>query len=162
VFIAVFILLWVAIASAGAAIYGVRPQGPGVPWAKWVGPAFAVAALGLAIGLPALAVLYSKGPRDRTTRTGLVLTKDQLHGRDIFTTSCKKCHTLSDAEATATIGPDLDRLKPNFSLVVDAVTHGRARGNGQMPSGLADTAGTRAVADYVSRVAGYKLGAYAP
>jgi mono/diheme cytochrome c family protein len=157
VFIAVFILLWIAVASAGAAIYGVRPQGPGVPWAKWVGPAFAVAALGLAIGLPALAILYSKGPRDRTTRGGLVLTADQLHGRDIFTTSCKRCHTLASAEATATIGPDLDRLRPDYDLVIDAVTHGRARGNGQMPAGLTDTQGAKAVADYVHRVAGRDL-----
>jgi hypothetical protein len=155
VFIAVFIVLWLAVISAGFAIYGVRPRGPGVKWSWWVAPSFIFAALGLGVGMPTLALLYSHGPRFRTSQDGLVLDKQELAGRTIFATVCKKCHTLGDAEAVGTIGPNLDLLKPSTALVVDAVTNGRARGRGQMPAMLVDHDGAEAVAAYLQRVAGH-------
>ena len=156
--IAVFLVLWVAVLAAGAAIYGVRPRGPDVPWPRWLVPVGAFAALGLGFGLPALAVIYSSGERDRTTHTGLVLTADQVHGRTIFANTCKRCHTLADVGAASTIGPNLDVLRPDFDVVVDAITNGRARGNGQMPRDLADAAGARDVASYLTAVAGREPG----
>ncbi|MDO9398461.1 MAG: cytochrome c [Herbiconiux sp.] len=156
--IAVFVLLWVSVLAAGAAIYGVRPQAPGVAWGRWVGPAAAVSFLGLAIGLPALAVVYSGGERKHRTHSGLVLTDAQVHGREIFTRTCIRCHTLADIGAASTVGPSFDRLRPDALLIEDAVKNGRARGRGQMPAGLANAEGARDVADYLVAVAGHEAG----
>ncbi len=152
--IAVFLLLWVSVLAAGAAIYGVRPQGPDVPWPRWIVPVAGLAAIGLVVGIPVLAVIYSSGERERTTHTGLVLTDAQVHGREIFVKTCIRCHALGDIGAASTIGPSFDRLKPNRQLVLDAVKHGRARGKGQMPAGLIGAASARDVAAYLEAVAG--------
>jgi mono/diheme cytochrome c family protein len=54
---------------------------------------------------------------------------DPAAGKEIFTTSCASCHTLSDAGATGTIGPNLDEAQPELELVVDRVVNGK----GAMP-----------------------------
>jgi mono/diheme cytochrome c family protein len=53
-------------------------------------------------------------------------------GKAVFTGSagCAGCHTLKDAGAKGTVGPNLDQKKPPLSLVVDRVTHGK----GVMPA----------------------------
>ena len=43
---------------------------------------------------------------------------------------CVGCHTLSDAHATGTVGPNLDQAKPDFRLATARVTLGK----GAMPS----------------------------
>ena len=35
-------------------------------------------------------------------------TGDQSHGKQLFTANCASCHTLADAGAKGTVGPDLD------------------------------------------------------
>ena len=56
---------------------------------------------------------------------------DPVAGKQVFETAgCKSCHTLSDAGATGTVGPNLDQLKPPIDLVIDRVTNGK----GVMPS----------------------------
>ena len=62
------------------------------------------------------------------------------------------CHTLADAGATGTVGPNLDEAKPSEELVVERVTNGM----GAMPS-FADQLSEEQiteVAAYVSAVAG--------
>jgi mono/diheme cytochrome c family protein len=55
---------------------------------------------------------------------------DAAAGKQVFDTAgCKGCHTLKDAGATGTVGPNLDQAKPPLSLVVERVTKGR----GAMP-----------------------------
>lgn len=73
-------------------------------------------------------------------------------GKDIFAANCVSCHTLADANATGTVGPNLDQSKPSKALVVDRVTNGR----GGMPpfKGQLTPAQIQAVADYVSTAAG--------
>jgi cytochrome c6 len=74
-------------------------------------------------------------------------------GKDIFQQAgCVSCHTLKDAGATGTVGPNLDQKKPPESLVVDRVTNGK----NVMPSfkGKLTPAQIQAVAKYVSSVAG--------
>ena len=52
-------------------------------------------------------------------------------GKQVFATAgCKSCHTLKDAGATATVGPNLDEAKPPLDRVIDRVTNGK----GVMPS----------------------------
>jgi mono/diheme cytochrome c family protein len=74
-------------------------------------------------------------------------------GKDVFEKAgCTSCHTLKDAGATGSVGPNLDDAKPPKSLVVDRVTNGK----GVMPSfkGQLTSAEIEAVATYVSTVAG--------
>ena len=58
------------------------------------------------------------------------LTGDAAAGKQVFETAgCKGCHTLADAGATGTVGPNLDDAKPDKDLVIDPVT----KGMGAMP-----------------------------
>ena len=74
-------------------------------------------------------------------------------GKEVFTSAgCVSCHTLADADAAGTIGPNLDEAKPDEALVVDRVTNGA----GAMPSfkGQLSEQQINDVAAYVSSVAG--------
>jgi len=52
-------------------------------------------------------------------------------GKQVFETAgCKGCHTLEAANATGTVGPNLDEAKPDLATIVDRVRNGR----GAMPS----------------------------
>ncbi|EHK67687.1 c-type cytochrome [Achromobacter arsenitoxydans] len=81
---------------------------------------------------------------------------DAEAGRALFlkgTTApaCAVCHTLADAGAAGTIGPNLDELKPDAGRVAQAVRNGI----GVMPAfdALSD-ADVQALAKYVSEVTG--------
>jgi outer membrane protein assembly factor BamB len=73
-------------------------------------------------------------------------------GRTVFTSSCASCHTLADAGASGTVGPNLDNLRPADALVVRQVTNG----GGGMPAFGGQLSRTQItdVARYVSTVAG--------
>ena len=79
---------------------------------------------------------------------------DAAAGKAVFTGSagCKGCHTLKDAGAAGTVGPNLDQLKPAYDKVVTQVTNGGAImpsfKNTLTPQQIQD------VAAYVSSVAG--------
>ena len=56
---------------------------------------------------------------------------DATAGKAVFASAgCVGCHTLADANAHGTVGPNLDQAKPPLSLVVTRVT----KGAGAMPS----------------------------
>ncbi len=66
-----------------------------------------------------------------TVPTTPAVKGDPTAGKQVFATAgCKSCHTLKDAGATGTVGPNLDDAKPPLSLVIDRVTNGK----GVMPS----------------------------
>jgi mono/diheme cytochrome c family protein len=78
---------------------------------------------------------------------------DAAAGKQVFETAgCKGCHTLADAGATGTVGPNLDDAKPDEALVVERVTNGK----GAMPpfKGQLSDKQIQDVAAYVSSVAG--------
>jgi mono/diheme cytochrome c family protein len=80
-------------------------------------------------------------------------TAARPNGKQIFASAgCASCHTLKDAGATGTVGPNLDQLKPAQDVVARQVEHG----GGAMPAfkGRLSPAQIAAVAAYVSRVAG--------
>ena len=59
------------------------------------------------------------------------LKGDPTAGKALFLKSgCTGCHTLADAKATGTVGPNLDQVKPDYRLATARVTLGK----GQMPS----------------------------
>jgi mono/diheme cytochrome c family protein len=73
-------------------------------------------------------------------------------GKQVFTQNCQGCHTLKDAGATGSVGPNLDDLKPPKATVVTQVENG----GGPMPAfkGKLSDAQINAVSTYVSSVAG--------
>jgi mono/diheme cytochrome c family protein len=51
---------------------------------------------------------------------------DPAAGKKVFASAgCASCHTLKDAGASGTVGPNLDEAKPPLDLVVDRVTNGK-------------------------------------
>jgi mono/diheme cytochrome c family protein len=51
---------------------------------------------------------------------------DAAAGKKVFASAgCASCHTLKDAGASGTVGPNLDEAKPPLDLVVDRVTNGK-------------------------------------
>ena len=78
---------------------------------------------------------------------------DPAAGRDVWDgAGCGGCHTLADAGASGSLGPNLDDLEPSLDAVVKQVTQG---GRG-MPSfeGTLTEQQIVDVAAYVSGVAG--------
>jgi len=73
-------------------------------------------------------------------------------GKTIFQSECSSCHTLAAANATGTVGPNLDQLKPSESVVMHQVEVG----GGVMPAfkGTLTPAQIAAVAKFVSSSAG--------
>jgi mono/diheme cytochrome c family protein len=82
------------------------------------------------------------------------LTALQKHGQELFGQQCRRCHTLYASGAVATVGPNLDQLRPNKALVLDAIHNGRARGGGQMAADLVEGEDAEAVAQYVAVAVG--------
>jgi mono/diheme cytochrome c family protein len=82
-----------------------------------------------------------------------VVKGDAAAGKQVFESAgCASCHTLKDANATGTVGPNLDDAKPPSALVTDRVTNGK----GVMPSfsGQLSPKQIADVAAYVSQAAG--------
>lgn len=89
-----------------------------------------------------------------TTETTPTAEGDPAAGKQVFlgAAACGGCHTLADAGASGTVGPNLDESKPDYELVVDRVTNGQ----GGMPA-FSSTLSEQQIADvsaYVSSVAG--------
>jgi mono/diheme cytochrome c family protein len=59
------------------------------------------------------------------------LKGDEARGKSIFASAgCASCHTLAAANATGTVGPNLDQAHPDYRLATARVTNGK----GVMPS----------------------------
>ena len=125
----------------------------------------AVVKLGLALLLSALALVFAGcgGDDDEgaaTTSGGAAATEPAATGGDeaadgaaVFASAgCGNCHTLKAADATGSVGPNLDEVMPDEEQVAVQV----ANGGGGMPAfgdQLSD-AEIEAVAQYVSQNAG--------
>jgi cbb3-type cytochrome c oxidase subunit III len=74
------------------------------------------------------------------------------NGKAIFQSQCSSCHTLKAANASGTIGPNLDQLKPSEAIA----QHQVEVGGGVMPAfkGRLSPAQIKAVAKFVSSSAG--------
>ncbi len=65
------------------------------------------------------------GGETTTPTTPSAPSGDATAGKQVFETAgCTSFHTLADAGATGTVGPNLDEAKPPAELVVDRVTNG--------------------------------------
>ena len=62
-----------------------------------------------------------------TTEAAGAPTGDPAAGKAVFASAgCGGCHTLSAANASGSVGPNLDEAKPEQALVIDRVTHGKS------------------------------------
>jgi cytochrome c6 len=75
-------------------------------------------------------------------------------GKTVFSANCGSCHTLKAAGTSGEIGPNLDELEPDLATVEHQVVNG----GGGMPAfgkeGALNAKEIKAVATYVSSVAG--------
>lgn len=118
-----------------------------------------VFAFGLVI--PAL-VMAHNGNDKASTADGVHLSKQEVHGRELFAKTCVYCHTLKAVNSVARIGPDLDvhvgeipTFQARRALVYSAIIEGRARGNGDMPALLYQGREAEDIAEFVAAVAGH-------
>lgn len=74
---------------------------------------------------------------------------DRATARQVFQQTCRACHSLADADAAGTFGPDLDQLQPDAERVREQIESG----GGGMPEGLLKGDQADLVARYVAEVA---------
>lgn len=120
---------------------------------RFAGLFFAVVFVGLGLVVPAVLLAGNHDKADKHFK-GVKLTSTDGHGREVFRLQCATCHTLAAAKAAGKVGPNLDILKPNKALLLDAIEHGRLRGNGTMPARVVTGRDADAVASFVAKVAG--------
>lgn len=120
-----------------------------------------VTTLAFGIAVPALALSHNHDSQSKSAPGGLELTASQQHGRRVFAKNCSTCHTLAASNSVGRVGPSLDSIIPpiadkkaRIAFIEDAITNGRARGQGQMPRGLVDGTDMQDVADFVATAAG--------
>jgi cytochrome c553 len=109
----------------------------------------------LGIGVPAAVIAArheSEGGKGRLR--DVKLSSQDERGKKIFRETCASCHNLDAVNARGVTGPDLDDIgQVTKSRVLNAIRIG-GTGQGRMPSGLLQGSEARAVAGYVSKVAG--------
>jgi mono/diheme cytochrome c family protein len=115
---------------------------------------FAISLVVLGAVVPAAVISAVKDRNDIPEANVSNLTEAEEHGRELFGRRCANCHTLKAANAIASIGPNLDQLRPNKELVLDAIENGRSRGNGQMAGGLYTGSDADDVASFVAKAVG--------
>jgi mono/diheme cytochrome c family protein len=116
--------------------------------------AFVVALVVLGIAVPAYVIAAEKDRSSIPEANVKQLTPLQEKGRDLFGQRCRNCHTLKAANATASVGPNLDAPPRNKALVLDAIQKGRAQGNGNMPEAIFEGEEAEAVAEFVAVASG--------
>ena len=115
---------------------------------------FILATLILGLAIPAAVIATVENRNDIPSANVSNLTAAEKHGRELFGQRCRTCHTLKAANAVAQVGPNLDQLRPPKNLVLDAIHHGRARGNGQMAADLVEGKDADDVASFVAKAVG--------
>jgi mono/diheme cytochrome c family protein len=96
--------------------------------------------------------VVGNAPTTTTAPSGGGGKGDAAAGKAVFTANCSACHTLADANAKGSVGPNLDELKPDAATVARQV----ANGGGGMPA-FKDSLSAKQIQDvaaYVSSVAG--------
>jgi mono/diheme cytochrome c family protein len=167
-----FIAFWVVLAfslffiAARGGMGGVRAafQTQSRGGRKGFGVAFTAIFAVFAIALP---VIFIAGNHSKAGAqvNGIKLSKDEKTGRELFGRWCGVCHTLSEANATGKVGPNLDQLKPPYNLVLNTVNNGclpnapanssqQCLGQGVMPANILQGKDAQDVAHFVSKVAG--------
>ena len=118
---------------------------------------FALLALVLGVLVPAAVIAAVTSQDDIPEANVSGLTESEKNGRELFGQRCANCHTLEAANAVAEVGPNLDTLRPNKALVLDAIENGRSGDMGQMPADVFEGEDAEAVAEFVAVATGGNL-----
>jgi hypothetical protein len=129
-----------------------------------VGIVFAVILVVFGIGLPTV-LLIGNHNRANGQVGGIKLTASEKSGRQLFGQHCAVCHTLAAANAVGKVGPNLDTLKPQASIVLHTIENGclpnaptgsaeQCLNQGVMPAAVVTGRAAQDVANFVARVAG--------
>jgi mono/diheme cytochrome c family protein len=157
-----FVLFWIILAVGLVVIAmtaGRRRSGGSTPGrggrAHWYA-LFAATLLLFGIGVPVASSIGNDDNSKKIPQADISkLSAAQIEGRQIFAQYCHWCHTLKAAAANASVGPNLDQLRPTKAVVLDAIKNGRARGNGAMPKDLVVGQEAEDVANFVSAAVGH-------
>jgi mono/diheme cytochrome c family protein len=115
---------------------------------------FVLALAVLGLGVPAAVIATVNGRNDVPEANVSNLTAAEKRGRELFGQRCGNCHSLKASKTVASVGPNLDTLRPPKNLVLNAIHNGRARGNGQMAADLVEGQDADDVAAYVAKAVG--------
>jgi mono/diheme cytochrome c family protein len=115
---------------------------------------FLASLLVLGVAVPAAVIAAVAGQDSIPEANVTSLTEAEKNGRELFGRRCANCHTLAAANAIASVGPNLDEIRPNKEFVLDAIENGRARGNGQMAADLYTGEDAEDVAAFVAKAVG--------
>lgn len=168
--VAAFVAFWVVVALI-LFFVAVRRQG-GLAAMRWtgrgantgIGVAFVLVTAGFGIALP-LVMLTGNHANANAQVGGIKLTAGEKNGRELFGDHCAVCHTLSAANATGKVGPNLDLIKPQESVVLHTIQNGclpnapssspqSCLGQGVMPADVVTGRDATEVAAFVAKVAG--------
>jgi mono/diheme cytochrome c family protein len=133
---------------------------------KAVAVIFAITYVGFGVALP-IAFLTGNHANASNQIGGSRLTGQEKRGRTLFGENCGICHTLTAASATGMVGPNLDQLKPPYSLVLNTINNGCLQnpppnssqaclGQGNMPAQILAGRDAQNVAAFVAKVAGHE------
>jgi mono/diheme cytochrome c family protein len=111
--------------------------------------------LGIGIVVPALVIANGNSKEGGTgTLANVSPTKIQAQGKQLFRQTCASCHSLAAVNARGVTGPNLDQIgEVTEQRVLSAIRIG-GTGDKRMPAGLLSGANAKAVAAFVSSVAG--------
>jgi mono/diheme cytochrome c family protein len=118
----------------------------------------AIPILYVALGVAVPAIVLANGKAGLGSSGSLSDQQASAHldrGHDLFRQACWSCHTLKAAGAKGVTGPNLDGIGTvSEQRVLSAIKIG-GTGDGRMPPGLRAGDDAKAIAVYVSQVAGH-------
>jgi DNA-binding beta-propeller fold protein YncE len=115
---------------------------------------WAAAALTVVLLLAGPALIGAKADKTATAGSTAAAAPD---GKALFASNCGSCHTLARADATGSVGPNLDDLKPDAATVKATVRSGK----GTMPA-FEDTLSAAEIDAVAAFVAGEEPAAATP
>ncbi|MCW2950451.1 MAG: cytochrome c class [Thermoleophilia bacterium] len=96
------------------------------------------------------AAMAASGCGGGSTHAGSASPATLKQGKQLFVQKCGQCHTLSDADTTGQVGPQLDGAGLDSRRVREQIK----TGGGAMPPGLYSGSKAKAVAAYVAQASG--------
>ena len=111
--------------------------------------------IGLGIAVPAIVIANSgQGEGGTPGLAGKSPPKQVAQGKMLFRQTCASCHSLAAVNARGITGPNLDNIgQVTPQRVLNAIRIG-GTGQGRMPQNLLQGSNAKAVAAFVSSVAG--------
>jgi mono/diheme cytochrome c family protein len=168
-----FVALWVVVAfviffiaargGLGGARAALQSQRPRARRAATL--LFLVAFVAFGVAAP-VGFLVGNHANAESKVAGVKLTRAEKRGQQVFAQNCGLCHTLAAANTVGKVGPNLDMLKPSYTIVLHTIQYGclqsppssnspqNCLGQGVMPAGIIQGRDAQDVADFVSKVAG--------